>query len=524
MKRLFSIFAFFSLVVLLTTPVFSQTEPGNSKVKLSLGPIYEDDRYSSIFNLMRDADGNIYVFKSQAAKRFSMGGQTKTVIEKYGPDLKQKYSEDLTIAAEDDLLLHNVYALGGKIIAFSKYYNKSKDIWYFFASELNEKGVIEKPKKVAEIESSSKYEGSFGVYFSQDSTKILVAALPPNKRKENEKMTFVMLDRQFNELWKSEVTLPYRDSDVRLSGFHVNNDGAIYILASVETDSKSSKEADWVSEIFIIRQGEKQPKRLKIDFPEKQITGLTFLERPDGNVILAGAYEHSSNKRFGKLGTIFIEIDGKTSSIVKTKVSKFKAKTFNWFNIKEAKIEKGNGINSLDFNDAWISKTGEIWLDFEQNTIYTSKNSTTYTSWSGLVVKYSAAGELVFESVIPKKMAAINTRAGLGHMAIPTDDGGAIFVYNDHPDNVTEKMETDKDLYTGISGESGGIVIGKATRKTDAVLATISPEGKLKRKALFSTKEKEVMLQASTYLKYAPNVYLVPGRKKTDFRLVKLEF
>jgi hypothetical protein len=527
---------YLSLLTFLCFTAFSQDDKLPAKVKVTMSPSYENDkRVTFIRNMMHDKTGNIFLVKVQ----YKIFGKSELIIEKYNSDLKQKFSKELVINGTEgkDLDYLSAATLDGEPFVFSSYYNKDKDMRYLFISKIEDSGALGKPKKISEFESDRRGDGYFSIHFNDDSSKMLIINRLDTKRKENARFSFVVYDKGLTEVWKGFAEMPFETRDVVLSDFKVDKQDRVYALASVDNDSKSSKDADVIQEIFMYENGTKKAKRYNLNIKGKLITSLNLLDDKNGDLVAVGTYASTkqrnaffSRDRTSPLGTVVVKINRESGEVGTKNISQFKKNTFDFFNVKESKIEGGKGINYLRLENSWISEDNSINLDLEQNYVVTrtsqSRNggtTTTYYYYSELamLVRIGEDGKVRDEIIVPKKMSSINQKRGLEHIISHTGNE-TYYVYNDSPKNWGKKFEDESDLATAISPETSGFFNTK--KKPHVVLCTITPDGKKKYARLFNFKDDDVFLNTEASLKYLGNSVVVVASYQKDFKLVKISF
>ncbi len=531
MKKL--IFSIFLLSFVISINAQEQTEE-KAKVKMTSSPAYENDKSRTfIRSMMRDREGNIFIIKNQ----YKVFGKPKLLVEKYSPELKQKFSKELVISGTEgkDMDYLSATSIGGEPCVFSSFYNKDKDTRYLFVSKILEKGLLGKPQKISSYEADRKYDGAFELYFSKDSAKILVVNMLETKKKEKAKFSYVVLDNQFQEIWKAEVTMPFETRDVVLSDFAVDGSSRVFALATADNEEKGKDEASVIQELFMYENGAGKPKRYNLELKGKLVSQLRLHESLSGDLVAVGSYASSRQKkaffsrdRTSPLGTIFVKINRETGELGAKSVNQFSKKTFDFMNVKPSKIEDGKGIDYMRLENSWVNGDGSICLDLEQNhvVITTRQNgsftSTTYHYYSqmAMLVKYDADGKVQNEVIVPKRMQSINDETGLRH--IVSHSGSEVyFVYNDSPKNWGKKAETEDDIKFGISPESGGISFKK---KPHVVLCTVDENGKKKFARLFNFKDDDVFLNTEASLPYSDKSFIVVASYNKDFKLMKIAF
>ncbi len=521
---------FFSSIFLIFTSflAFSQEKPANSLVKVTMSDEYENTNNNRTFieKMLRDANGNTIIIK----KSYRIFGKNKTIVESFDPKLDLTYSEEMIIEGTGSVELDYVdaYIVDNQPFVFSSYYNKEKDFRYLFASQILKNGKIGKPKKVSEYPTTSSRDGGFDITFSKDSSKLLIVNKIPTKKSESEKFSFIVLDNKFNEVWKAKASLPYENRDVVLSDYAIDNSANVFVLATVD----GGREV--MQEIFQYQNGASGSKRYKINLRDKIINRLKIMPDASGKIVCVGQYSSASEKdnifrrnRSSTMGTIFFKIDGDQTEIIEKSTNEFAAKTFDYFEIRSSRVEKGYGIDNLSLFNVWISETGNIFLDFEREYfIYTTDyrnntSRTTYYSQSGLLVKLSPEGKTLSETIIPKAMTSINDRTGLYHLVLHRGDE-TYYVYNDSSRNLKEKIESISDVRSAFSPEGSAWVFGD--RRPTVVCCKIDAEGKRKFAPLFSFKDDDVFLNTENSLQYDANSFVVIASFLKNFKLVKLDF
>jgi hypothetical protein len=529
MQKLF--FSF--LLMLFCLPIFSQDETGG-KVKITMSPAYENDKKSTfIEDMMYDKGGNILIVKTQT-KTFS--AKSELIIEKYSPELTQKFSKELIIKGSEgkDLDYVGGTTLDREPYIFSSFYNKDKDTRYLFISKVEETGSLGKPKKLSDYPADGKKEGGFDITFNEDSSRMLIINRIATRKKENRRFSFIVYDKSLTEIWKADVTLPYESRDVGLSDFKVDKESRVYVLASVDNDSKSKKDADIIQEIFVYSNGEKQAKRYNLDIKGKLITELHLHEDKNGDLIAVGTYASTkqrnaffSKDRTSPLGTVIVKINRETGAISSKTISPFKKASYEFFRVKEKQIEDGKGIPYLRLENSWISADNSINLDLEQNYLIVRENrgrySTSYTYYYysdlAMLVRYDTDGKVKDEIIVPKKMSSINQKKGLSHL-LSHSGNETYMIYNDSPKNWGKKFDDESDVETAISPETSGLFNTK--KKPQVVLCTINAEGKKKYARLFNFKDDDVFLNTESSLKLTEKSFVVIASYRKDFKLVKI--
>jgi hypothetical protein len=512
--------------------IFAQN---NSPIKLTMSEEFanNNDNRTTVEKILRDKKGNIIVIKN-ITRLFN---SNQTYIEAYTPKLKLIYAQELVVdgVGGKELNYIGAYTIGNEPYIITSFYNKQKDFRYLLTSKIGEDGRLAKPVKISEYPTTSSQEGSFELVFSKDSSKVLVVNKLPSKRQESEQFSFVVLDQDLKEIWKAKASLPYENRHVVLSDYAVDNDANVFVLATV--DIRGSDEV--IQEIFEYQNGASGSKRFKTNLKDKIINKLRILPDNKGDIVCVGQYSSLKEKdnifrrfRSTTLGTIFFKINGEKNEIIEKSINPFDEKTFAYFEVKKSRQDKGYGIENLSLWNVWVSTDNSIFIDFEMEYfVVSSDNSgrfgaarttrTTYYSTSGLLVRLSPDGKVLYETTVPKAISSTNDKTGLYHV-VTHKDNSVFYVYNDNLTNMERKITTIDDVRFAYSPEGSSWVLGD--RKPAVICCIIDEYGIRKFAKLFSFKEDDVFLNTENSLQYDKNTFIVIASYFRNYKLVKMEF
>ena len=206
----------------------------------------------------RDNEGNTYSLRMTQGledaqntgkveiRTMSVTTKYKKWIEKYDKDFNLIFSKEVESpkVGKKSLPFLEVVYLNDKITVFSSQYIKSKSegkrrVAYKF--EIGKDGVVNEKslKEIGAVESFNfQYTGYFEFKVSEDRTKILVVGTKAyymmSKKFKEVKKNFYCYDKNFNQIWKTEKSYPYKEKDFDVRKRLIDNDGNMAMLVARE--------------------------------------------------------------------------------------------------------------------------------------------------------------------------------------------------------------------------------------------------------------------------------------------------
>ena len=185
-----------------------------------------------------DAQG-FHALRVQAAG--VQAGKSDVFVEYYEKEgLKLKKSTALDLKFKNKRRdFEDVVTLKGKKMYFlTSFNNQAKKRNYLFAQPLNIDNLRPNPNltKIAEVPTRNIYqEGGFRSHISKDTSKILIYAMLPSKKRQPERFSLQVFNEDFNEMWTKEITLPFNDDKFSVEEYRVDNEGLSLIHISEPT-------------------------------------------------------------------------------------------------------------------------------------------------------------------------------------------------------------------------------------------------------------------------------------------------
>lgn len=407
---------------------------------------------------------------------------------------------------DKDYTFEDLYLLKHKNYVFVSKYDRKTDLNSMYMQELtNEGSLTGSLRKLADISSKSKRNsGSFLVFPSVDSTKILVVNNPPYEKYAGEKFGYKIFDENLNLLNDLSVELPYKDKKFEAEDYVLDNDGTIYMLATIDLERKDMKkgQAKYYYEIIAIAPGGKgQVTEYEVKLPGKDLDDLAFIL--DGDKIICSGFYGDAGSWSGDIkGVYFMRINKKTKQIEATGVKDLD-KEFVADLTSARKANKGKGISNAftltDFekrSDGGSILVSEFSYDYvvqvctsdPKTGVQTCHYDYHYIRNNIIAININPDGSIKWYANIPKYQHTVNDGAQYSSYLMAKKGNKLYFVYNDNPKNMdAEKMKSAKKPFTMSN-----------PRKSSAVLVELSEDGTFNKKTLFSNKENKMIITPSS--------------------------
>lgn len=399
----------------------------------------------------------------------------------------------------------------------SKYDRKADKNSIYMQEITNEGKMTGKLTKLADISAKSRRNsGSFLMFTSKDSLKLLIVNNPPYEKYAGEKFIFNIFDENLKALHKLEVALPYKDKNFSAEDYILGNDGIIYLLARIDLEKKDKKkdEAGYYYEILTITPtGKGEVSEFELKLPNKYINDVSYtLDEAKGIIICSGFYGKIEKKGFSydDINGIFYLRINKESKIVEASDTKELDKDFIAELTSQRKANKGRGISNCFTIKKFVTKSdggavliAEYTYDYVQVVTTTDpKTGATTTRYiyhyirnNILAININPDGSIKWYTNIPKYQHTTNDGGAYNSFMFATHNDKMYFIYNEDPRNLDPaKVKTVKDMRT-------------MTRpyKSTSVLVELSESGEFTKKTLFSNKQNKITLMPDRDISVSDN-------------------
>jgi hypothetical protein len=365
--------------------------------------------------------------------------------------------------------IERLFYLHGKFLLFTSCYSREKQKNYAFVQLLNENGSMEQtPVEVDAIDAGGRRnKGAFDFVLSEDKSHILVFHNEPFEKYSNEKFSYKVIDENLQVLWSKKLELPYKDKQFHITKYRVDNQGNVFMLASIDKNNAERKKPAYSYSILAYFYQQDQLKEYTMDLGDKFISDVTFNMNPTGDIVCAGFYSNSSET--DQAGTFFLKIDKNTREVSERNVREFE-KDFLMEFMSERKADKGRELYHFDIDHLLLHPDGSTLMVAEQYFMdvvsyynpATHSYNYTYNYYYNdiIVVAFDTKGETTLLKKISKNQFSVND-GGPNSSYVLIDGGDMLhFIYNDSPENIKRsESEIEHGHITTMNNPGRSVVV-----------------------------------------------------------------
>lgn len=500
------------------------------EVEVEWGPIQKEIRNTSIDKIISNDDQGFYLLRT----KLGFSG-SKYFFERLNTDNVVEFSKEFFVknSAKKQCAFENVFRIKGGFVVFMSYYDSKADKNILYAQTYSEEGEsTSEPEEVDQIISKKRTNsGDFSTIISDNGSKILVYHQEPYQKNKNEKFNYKVYDNQLKLLWEKDMELPYKDKQVTIFDYTIDNDGYVYALEKVETQVKSSGLFTKNKKLYafkIITYDFKADKTDEIPLSlggAKFITDLTFgVDNSKGKIIVTGFFANKENS--GIAGTVFIRIDKKTFKVEYENASAFDKKFLTKVyqnKVSERKAKKQESISTAyDLDHVIIKEDGGVIIVGEEYYVVERTSSsgsmggisvtvtTYYYHYDNIIaINLAPDGTIKHANVIHKKQLSVNDGGAFSSFIMTYHNDNLYIWYNDNPKNIAPKTKPEKR----------GTYYMNKPKSAMVVMATIDKNGKLNMETFFKSKnEAKSILKPKVHATFASNKVLVYSENKSNYK------
>lgn len=510
MKR--SFFTLLGLICLTLT--FAQT------VELTWGPELSRPKRTDINGLIGADKVSFYCLR---VKR-GMFGSSDYSLEKYSKSkMELEYVKEFKLpeVSGKELSFERIYILNGNILVFASRYDKTLDKNIAYVQKIDAKtGTLNgTPKEIDYISATKKRNsGSFDFVLSTDSTKILLLHNEPYEKYANEKFSYKVFDGNANEIWSAALELPYKDKSFIVSNYRVDNEGNVYMLASIlkDKEERERKKPRYKYDLVSYNCKTKSIKESEISLGDKFISDVSFKINEKGQIIVGGFY--SNKNADGLAGTFFLSMDKSTQKVISSGYKDFSTEFLGEF-MSSRRAEKHKELYNYSIDHLITKENGGAYMVAEQFYIRvvrttdpkTGVTTTTYHYYYNDIIVISVNPDASIEWVkkIPKLQHSVNDYGYYSSYTLDYVNNKLYFMYNDNP----------KNLKVDASKVKNGI-----TKKMVTVLATLDSKGNLSRDVMFSAKDAKIFTRPKVSIRLGAKESLFYAIKKKKYKFGRINY
>ncbi len=387
-------------------------------------PIFSKKNYMS-YLILGDND---VVFSRNNIKK-------KPYLVRYNEDLEVETKVLLTpdIVPKRSYIESIIPFNGGLLVFYSKMdkQRKSNDLFYVTLSQRDLSTLQEETKVFGLTYSTKRNLGNFDIALSRDSTKLLAFANTPSKRARGarDEVSVVVMDQNFDVIWKDELTIPYADKDFAISDYDVDNNGNVYILGKhykQKSDREKRKPIGTYKLIGFFEEGHDR-QEFDLELSNKFIADINYFIKDDGNILCSGLYSNSSTS--SAAGSFYLEIENETLEVIVENLVEFdldfltQGLTERQTKKVKKKVNKGKDVefysyevrNLIEKEDGGLVMVAEQYFVRVTQTTTTNANggtstSTTYHYYYNdiIIVSFDEEGEVEWHEKIEKNQYSTN--------------------------------------------------------------------------------------------------------------------
>ena len=464
----------------------------------------ESKKESSFGGLIMGANGEMLKLSYEYKGGGMFGGKLTVTpsITRYDTRFNEQKTNTFAVD-EKGIRMNGFLRVKNLVYLMSNKYDKDSKSTSYLAQPIN----VSTLNPEGAVVNFGSFEASGGGFFSgtsesivkfvqsKDSSKLLVFALTPYNKKENEKYYMAVYDDNMKKLWEKTIELPYLDKFVVMNDYFVTNQGEVGVLFK-HYDQEVKKESvridgarvpAYKTKLLIYNAANSKPPELVFNVQDKFVNDIDLTTDASDNLTMFGLYKI---KESGHINGYFIStIDRKTNAVTLKKMEAFPQELLELLDEDDqaSKKEKDPGLQVyFRLKDALQRDNGSLdyVLEFYRKQEHTTSNSrgmsrTYYTyEYGDLVdINVSPAGKTTFVRV-PKMQFTTDWWSASSFVAI-THKNKLYFFYNDDKDNIVRDLTKKPERCTRF---------GKST----FVMTTVDEKGAFTREELFSNKDMDL--------------------------------
>ncbi len=390
-----------------------------------------------------------------------------------------------------------VIHFNNRLLLFTSNYDRRNKTNVLYMHEVDKRTLAPKgsPKKVAYAQGRSQVNsGGFDYKLSFNRKKLVIVDLAAYKGNAQDQFGAQVFDKDMNLLWRKDMKLPYKDMLFDIEGYEVDSKGNFYLMGIVyqgRAVKQRGGKPNYQYSIWAYTDEGNNTEEYKMDLGESFITDMTFKISNNGDIVCAGFYSPRLTYRIS--GTFYQAIDPNTAS-VEVQTTKAFDKGFLAEFMSDKRAKKGKGLHRFDLGKMILRGDGGAILMAEQFYVderVTRSNPATPRAFRNntqvdyyyyyndiIVVNIAPSGEIEWATKVPKSQTTQNDGGHFSSYSYMLKGRNIHLIYNDNP----------KNLFPNPSR-----TFSFNGKKSVVTLATLSPEGYLKRSLLFSNQDERIV-------------------------------
>ncbi len=455
-------------------------------------------------------------------KSGGMFSKYKSHLELYSFEHEKEFDVTVDFEYEKHDLSNEGYLLTeNNVLAFGSYYDKKLDKNILYGLAISFDGKITKNwTQVDEIISKQKRNaGNFSIVMSKDKKNVLVFHNEPYEKKENEKFRYKVMTSEFETIWEKSIELPFKDKDVFISGYTIDKDANVLMMARFDKDKKKKVKGLPSYTYRLLQYDHKKDKMVdhEISLGKLFISEITYTLSDDDKIIVAGFFSRKEGDFM--TGTFYQRLNRTTMEVEKSGQKDFPKNFLNNF-MSDRKIKKGKEIYAYDLRNLVLKEDGGAVLVAEQYYVHVVTNTsrgangitittTTYYYHYNDIIVVSINPDATIDWIkrIPKIQVSVNDGGYYSSFSLGVHEDKLYFLFNDNIKNFKNKKA---DKIYGMTN----------IKKAVVNLTTIDAKGNINSEILFSAKaDAKNYLRPKFNYQYDKDKMLIYTRTKKQFKM-----
>ncbi|MEN0004454.1 MAG: hypothetical protein AAF798_09930 [Bacteroidota bacterium] len=522
----------FMLLILLSvlTNVTIQAQQGKGPAMVTWGESIKEPSGSFISKVIASGKYGFYALRQKREGAFS--GE-RAYAEFYDSAMRLQRSTKLELKYKGKVReFEDLVMVGGRLYLLTSFNNRAKRKNYLFRQEVDKKSLQPnaKLKKMGEIDSRDEYrDGAFSLVVSSDSSKVLVHSQLPYERRQPERFAFQVYDQEFNTLWKKDIALPYSDGSFTVEEYQVDDQGNVYLLGIIYSDSRMERGGSPTYQYTILayRNNGEDFQEYRIALDDKFITDLTFRIDRKGELVCTGFYSDRGVRSVK--GTYYLKIDPQSQAVSSQNLMAFE---FDFLTETLSDRKKARAMEAQREGDT--DRTPELYRFSLDKLILRSDGGAllvaeqfyryerVWRTWDGLlqtdffyhyndliVVNIRPDGTIEWATRIPKRQETVNDGGYYSSYAMSIVRDKIYFIFNDNPRN----FNPDSNRLYNYNGKSSVIA-----------LVELRKDGEYSAFPLFNNRDADVVTRPIICKQIGSRKMMIYGEWGSRYRFGTLEF
>ncbi len=406
--------------------------------------------------------------------------------------------------------------LGQEMYVFSSIIDRNSRENVLMAQRIdpNTLALSKKPERVAFTNiRNARNIGTFSYQLSRKRSKMLVVGYEPYKRGENEKFNLSVFDRDLNQVWDKQITIPYQDELFYIERFVVDDRGDVYVLGRRYFDRPKNRRRGKPNYSYIVlayRFKGLEFEQYEIKLKDRFVTDLSFTINDDGDLICAGLY--SDRGTVSVKGTYFMSIDAVSQEIKEEGFKEFDGDFLTQF-MNDRQAARGRELYDYRLEEIILRADGGAILIAEQYfvDVYTVTNpdgtitTRNYFNYNDIIIiNINPNKTIEWATKVPKRQVTVDDFGYFSSFAHAITNENIYLVFNDNQRNMT------KERRNPLSFNGSRSVV---------MLVAIDTEGNVSKEILTSNREERIITRPKSCEQLGRNRMIVYGSRGKKYKL-----